>query len=76
MKKNIGTPDRVIRLLISLVLFFFAWWLPSWIVLALALFTLYESLAGWCIFYQLIGKNTCPLPSTREPPVDRSFEDQ
>lgn len=75
MKKNIGTPDRVIRLLLSLVLFFFAWWLPSWIALAFALFTLYESVAGWCAFYQLIGKNTCPLSSNGKPPAAPPFKD-
>lgn len=61
MKKNIGTKDRLFRLTIALCLFILAWWIQSWIVLGLALFTLYEAAASWCIWYQLIGKNTCPL---------------
>lgn len=32
---------------------------------SVGLFTIYEGFAGWCVFYQLIGRNTCPLPSER-----------
>lgn len=62
MKKNIGLNDRIVRLIFGLLLLAFAWWKASWIALALALFTFYEALVGWCIFYQLIGKNSCPIP--------------
>lgn len=61
MKKNIGTQDRIIRFVIGLLLLALAWWQMSWIALALALFTFYEALASWCIFYQLIGKSSCPI---------------
>ncbi len=61
MSKNIGTKDRLIRLSIAIFLFIFAWWQSSWIALLFALFTLYEALASWCVFYQLIGKNSCPI---------------
>lgn len=61
MRRNIGTPDRLLRLTISILLFIAAWYFASWILLAFALFTLYEAVAGWCLFYQLIGKNTCHL---------------
>ena len=60
MKKNIGTMDRLLRLAIAILLFIYAWWAWSWIALLFGLFTLYEALASWCIFYQLIGKNSCP----------------
>lgn len=60
MQKNIGTQDRLFRLFIGLILLAYAWWQSSWIALALALFTFYEAYASWCLFYQLIGKNTCP----------------
>lgn len=63
MKKNIGTLDRLLRLGIGILLLIFAWWQASWIALAFALFTFYEALIGWCAFYQLIGKNTCPINS-------------
>ena len=61
MKKNIGKTDRFIRLAIATSLFSLAWWWGSWIVLAIASFTLYEAVAGWCVLYQLMGKNSCPL---------------
>lgn len=63
MKKNIGTNDRILRLLIGLLLLAFAWWQSSWIALAFAIFTFYEALSSWCVFYQLIGKNSCPIDS-------------
>lgn len=38
------------------------------------LFTIYEGIAGWCVFYQLIGRNTCPLPSAQKRlPLLRTF---
>jgi hypothetical protein len=60
MKKNIGTPDRLIRLVIGILLLGYAFWKVSWIALILALFTLFESFMSWCILYQILGKNSCP----------------
>jgi hypothetical protein len=61
MKKNIGTQDRLIRLAIALALFAFAYWKSSWIIFGFGVFTLFEACMSWCIFYQLIGKNSCPI---------------
>jgi hypothetical protein len=61
MKMNIGTADRVVRLVLALIFLAVAWWQNSWIILFVSLFILYEAMAGWCAFYQLIGKNTCPI---------------
>jgi Protein of unknown function (DUF2892) len=58
-KRNINTTDRLLRLIFGLLLLAYAWWQYSWIALALALFSFYEALVGWCAFYQLIGKNSC-----------------
>lgn len=66
MKKNIDTNDRILRLLIGLLLLAFAWWQSSWIALAFAIFTFYEALSSWCVFYQLIGKNSCPIDSNNK----------
>ncbi|MFI5343644.1 MAG: DUF2892 domain-containing protein [Chlamydiales bacterium] len=66
MKKNIGTADRVIRLVLAILLLLFAIWQKSWIVGAFSLFTFYEALASWCIFYQLIGKSSCPTKSDKQ----------
>ena len=66
MKKNIGTPDRIVRLVLAILFFigiFFTSNVVGQIILgAASLFTVYEALVGWCAFYALIGKNTCPLP--------------
>ena len=59
MKKNIGTTDRIIRLIIALLLFAYAAWQWSVIGLIFGLFTLYEALASWCILYQILGKTSC-----------------
>jgi hypothetical protein len=60
-KKNIGTKDRVIRLVIAIMLLGYAAWQSSWIALAAGIFTLYEALASWCIMYQILGKSSCPI---------------
>jgi hypothetical protein len=65
MKKNIGTIDRIVRLLIAVVCFGAVFMVSNSyikiILSALSIFSLYESLFGWCAFYALIGKNTCPI---------------
>ena len=61
MKRNIGTIDRLIRLTLATLLLAYAYWQGSWVALGFSLFTFYESWAGWCLFYQLIGKSSCPL---------------
>ena len=60
MTKNIGTLDRIIRVVIGLLLLAYAIWQGSWIALGFAIFTFFEAFMSWCILYQLIGKNTCP----------------
>lgn len=64
MKKNIGTFDRILRLVIAIALLASAWWYSSWVQLAIALFVFYEVFASWCAFYALIGKSSCPLNKT------------
>lgn len=66
MKKNIGLPDRLIRFVIAAILLVFALWQKSWIAGFASLFVFYEALAGWCIYYQLIGKSSCPLDQTAD----------
>jgi len=66
MKQNIGKLDRLGRLFLGLVCLIIALVGPFSILARLiigliGLFTVYESLVGWCAFYALIGKNTCPI---------------
>lgn len=61
LRKNIGTVDRLIRLIIALLLLGYAYWKMSWIALIFGLFTLGEAVFSWCILYQLLGKSSCPI---------------
>ena len=46
MKKNIGTPDRIFRLILAIILLGLAFWFHSWLLGAACIFTLYEAFAG------------------------------
>lgn len=61
MKKNIGTPDRIIRLMAGIILLIFAYLKMSWILFFFGLFALFEAFMSWCILYHLLGINSCPL---------------
>lgn len=61
MKQNIGSPDRIIRLILGGLLLGAAVTTQSVLIAIAGIFSLYESLVGWCAFYQLIGRNTCPI---------------
>ncbi len=60
-QKNIGTADRLFRLTVAVILFALSYWLGSWLLLAAALFTLYEAVASWCVYFWLTGKNSCKI---------------
>ena len=61
MKTNLGSLDRGLRIAAGLVLIALAatgtvgWW--GW----LGLIPLATGLMGWCLPYQLLGINTCPM---------------
>jgi hypothetical protein len=61
MKSNVGSVDRIIRIIAGLVLIGLAatntvgWW--GW----LGVVPLATGLAGWCLPYALLGFNTCGM---------------
>ena len=63
MKFNIGTIDRILRLILGLVLILLAangtigWW--GW----LGLVAVATALFSFCPLYAVLGINTCPLKS-------------
>lgn len=63
MIKNIGIIDRIIRLLIAAVLFFSISFFGNKIIqgtlLVLSVFCVFQSVAGWCPLYAMLGINTC-----------------
>lgn len=59
--KNLGTPDRLVRILLGLFLTSIGITSQNPVLVLLGLFSLYEALSSWCVFYALLGKNTCSL---------------
>ncbi len=59
MQRNVGTVDRVIRIVVGLVLISLVFWGPQtnwgWI----GLIPLISGILGWCPAYSLLGVNTC-----------------
>lgn len=65
MKKNLGSLDRITRLIIvalmaSLYFTEIVTGLLASILLVGSGVLLLTSLTGWCIFYAILGINTCP----------------
>ncbi len=65
MKKNIGTPDRIVRAILGIIAclaIFFVSSVGLKIVLGvLGIFSIIEALLSRCALYALLGKNTCPV---------------
>ena len=59
--KNINTKGRLQRAAIGLVLLIAAYWFSSWTLLIASLFCFFQAIMSWCIWYQIIGKNECPI---------------
>lgn len=61
-KHNIGLPDRFLRFGIANALLWYAL-TTSWhpFLFIASGFTFLEVFAGWCGFYALLGKRTCPI---------------
>ncbi len=66
LKKNIGPSGRIFRLAIAMILLMIAVWQKSWIVFLISLFVFFEAWMQWCLIYQLLGKNSCPIDSDKQ----------
>lgn len=65
-QKNIGTADRIIRIVIGVAILLYIIMgnhtlLTTVVLGVLAVFCFYQALTSWCLWYQIIGKNTCPV---------------
>ena len=60
MKKNVGSIDAIVRIVIGLAIVGFAFTLEGSIGLA-ALVPFATAAVGFCPLYTLLGINTCPL---------------
>lgn len=58
-KENLGLFDRILRLTIGVLLLIYGYFHP--LAIPFGLFAIYEGLNSWCVLYQLMGINTCPI---------------
>jgi hypothetical protein len=65
LRKNIGFSGRILRFAIALFLLMYAAWFHSWLAFAGALFVIFEAWMSWCVVYQLMGWNSCPVPKDK-----------
>lgn len=56
--RNIGTADRVVRIVGGLILTSLAFWGPTNPWFLLGLIPVMTGLVGWCALYQLFGVST------------------
>ncbi len=57
MEKNIGTADRVARIIIGLILLALGYMYGSWWGI-IGLIPLLTGLIGWCALYKILGIST------------------
>lgn len=65
MKTNVGTVDRMIRLVLGvvLVILFFSETITGtlgYVLMAVGIVFVVTSMVGFCPLYALVGLNTCP----------------
>jgi Protein of unknown function (DUF2892) len=61
LPKNIDTSGRLLRFSIGILLLGYAYWKMSWVALVFAGFIFFEAFMSWCIVYQILGINSCPM---------------
>lgn len=60
MKKNVGTTDQIIRVIIAVAIFVIGYMNHSWWGL-LGLIPLITALLGFCPLYAILGIKTCKV---------------
>ena len=59
MKKNVGSTDRIFRIVLGLVIISLAFWGPKSPWAYLGIIPLATALIGWCPPYAIFGISTC-----------------
>lgn len=70
MKKNVGSTDKIIRILLAIIfasLFFTGTvsGILGYVLLALGAIFLLTSLVGFCPIYAIVGLSTCPAEARK-----------
>jgi len=66
LQKNINLTGRIVRAFIGILLLVYGIWQMSWLAIAGAFFTFFEAYMSWCIVYQFLGINRCPLKKNKD----------
>ncbi|MCS7213575.1 MAG: DUF2892 domain-containing protein [Candidatus Calescibacterium sp.] len=60
MIKNVGTPDRILRVLVGLAIIGWGIYAQNWLG-AIGLIPLATGFISFCPLYKVLGISTCPL---------------
>ena len=60
MKRNVGTIDKVLRVIVGIVIIAVGLYFKSWWGL-IGLLPIATGLAGYCMLYSIFGISTCKL---------------
>ena len=66
MTRNIGKPERIVRVVVGLGILSLAFWGPESPWAYLGILPLLTGLLGWCPPYALLGISTARAPSGEE----------
>ena len=59
MTRNVGSIDRIVRIVVGLGLIGLAFWGPKTMWGWIGVVPLFTAVVGWCPPYALLGINTC-----------------
>ncbi|MBE2281619.1 MAG: DUF2892 domain-containing protein [Ignavibacteriaceae bacterium] len=60
MVKNVGSKDKIVRILISIVLTGAGIYFQTWFAL-LGVLPIFSVVTGWCPLYSIFGVNICKI---------------
>lgn len=60
MKKNVGSIDRILRLVLGAAVLGAGWYFQNWFGLAGLVF-IGTAFINWCPIYAVLGVSTCPV---------------
>jgi len=66
LKKNVGSVERAIRVIVALVVLSLTFWGPHSLWGLLGIIPLATGFIGWCPPYALLGISTCKMKSAEK----------
>lgn len=59
-KPNLDNSGRILRLVLAILMLMYGIGYGSWLAILVGAFVFFEAARGWCVIYQLLGKDSCP----------------